>query len=44
LKDGQVLVGRTTAIIGTTTTIRTEKGDVKVEQSEIVEEVKPRLQ
>jgi len=36
LKDGRVLSGRTTMTVGTTTTIRTEKGDVKVEQSDIV--------
>jgi hypothetical protein len=44
LKDGRVLVGRTTTILGTTTTIRTEKGDVKVEQSDIVAEEKQKAQ
>lgn len=44
LKDGRVLVGRTTTILGTTMTIRTEKGDVKVEQSEIVAEEKQKAQ
>jgi len=44
LKDGRVLVGRTTTVIGTTTTIRTEKGDVKVERSDIVEEEKQKSQ
>jgi hypothetical protein len=40
LKDGRVLVGREVMISGSTSTIRTETGDVKVEKSEILEEQK----
>jgi len=40
LKDGKVLVGSTMTVLGTTATIRTETGDVKLEQSVIVAEEK----
>jgi hypothetical protein len=40
LKDGRVLTGRKTMVIGTHVTIRTEKGDVEVAQADIVSEEK----
>ena len=40
LKNGTTLVGRKVMAVGSSVTIRTEKGDVKVEAADIVEEEK----
>ena len=40
LKNGTVLMGRKVMAVGSSVTIRTEKGDVKVEVADIVEEEK----
>lgn len=44
LKDGRELVGHKTTVLGTSVTIRTEKGDEKIDQSQIVEEIKQKSQ
>ena len=44
LKDGRVLTGHKTIVLGTSITIRTERGDEKVEQSDIIEEIKQKSQ
>jgi hypothetical protein len=44
LKDGRELVGHKTTVLGTSVTIRTEKGDEKFDQSQIVEEIKQKSQ
>lgn len=41
LKDGRVLVGRKVMTVGSTLVIRTEQGDEKVRESEVVAEEKP---
>jgi hypothetical protein len=44
LKNGTVLVGRKVMAVGSSVTLRTEKGDVKVEAADIVEEEKQAAQ
>jgi len=41
LKDGRVIVGRKTSALGSSVTIKTEKGNESVQASDIVSEEKP---
>ena len=44
LKNGNVIVGRKTSVLGSTVSIKTEKETIKVEASDIVSEEKPPTQ